>query len=185
MPFIKPVDSAAASFLTFHDPDTRYLLYLLFSPDFVVLLVIMDTIQIYALTAGGTLSIFVLVNLLCLLIPLITRVSIFVSKHFTYPYLRQHRTLGPWTRVLLRNDHENQVLGAPYPSPLIRYPECKRQWRIRSNHQFVGKTSFHSRSGSLRARPRSNERRLTGEESLPAAQRFRPLGRNDRDIMDL
>ncbi|OBT74032.1 hypothetical protein VF21_07829 [Pseudogymnoascus sp. 05NY08] len=58
----------------------------------------MDAIQIYAIAAGGTLCIFAFVNLLPLLIPLVTCVSIFVSKHFRYPYiLHRHRILGPWT----------------------------------------------------------------------------------------
>ncbi|ELR08502.1 hypothetical protein GMDG_00566 [Pseudogymnoascus destructans 20631-21] len=60
----------------------------------------MDAIQIYSIAAGGTLCIFALVNLLPLLIPLVTRVSNFVSKHFRYPYiLHRHRILGPWTRA--------------------------------------------------------------------------------------
>ncbi|OAF59117.1 hypothetical protein VC83_04114 [Pseudogymnoascus destructans] len=60
----------------------------------------MDAIQIYAIAAVGTLCIFAFVNLLPLLIPLVTRVSIFVSKHFRYPYiLHRHRILGPWTRA--------------------------------------------------------------------------------------
>jgi hypothetical protein len=60
----------------------------------------MDAIQIYAIAAGGTLCIFAFVNLLPLLIPLVTRVSNFVSKHFRYPYiLHRHRILGPWTRA--------------------------------------------------------------------------------------
>ncbi|KFZ02687.1 hypothetical protein V500_00025 [Pseudogymnoascus sp. VKM F-4518 (FW-2643)] len=60
----------------------------------------MDAIQIYAIAAGGTLCIFAFVNLLPLLIPLVTRISNFVSKHFRYPYiLHRHRILGPWTRA--------------------------------------------------------------------------------------
>jgi hypothetical protein len=60
----------------------------------------MDTIQIYAIAAGGILSIFGLVNLLPSLIPLVTCISFFVSKHFTYPYLlHRHRILGPWSRA--------------------------------------------------------------------------------------
>ena len=60
----------------------------------------MDTVQIYAIAAGGTFSIFALVNLLPFLLPLFARISIFVSKHFTYPYLlHRHRLLGPWSRA--------------------------------------------------------------------------------------
>ncbi|KFY03642.1 hypothetical protein V490_00110 [Pseudogymnoascus sp. VKM F-3557] len=60
----------------------------------------MDAIQIYAIAAGGTLCIFAFVNLLPLLVPLVTHVSNFVSKHFRYPYiLHRHRILGPWTRA--------------------------------------------------------------------------------------
>ncbi|KAG9228392.1 hypothetical protein BJ875DRAFT_508528 [Amylocarpus encephaloides] len=59
-----------------------------------------DTIQIYTIAVGGTLCIFAFVNLLPLLIPLVTRVSNFVSKHFRYSYiLHRHRILGPWTRA--------------------------------------------------------------------------------------
>jgi ferric-chelate reductase len=60
----------------------------------------MDAIQIYAIAAGATLSIFAILHLLPSLIPLFTRVSLFVSKHFTYPYLlHRHRILGPWSRA--------------------------------------------------------------------------------------
>ncbi|ELR09836.1 hypothetical protein GMDG_04319 [Pseudogymnoascus destructans 20631-21] len=74
--------------------------YSLVSRDLFALPIVMDAIQIYAIAAGGTLCIFAFVNLLPLLIPLVTRVSIFVSKHFRYPYiLHRHRILGPWTRA--------------------------------------------------------------------------------------
>ncbi|KFY32042.1 hypothetical protein V493_00580 [Pseudogymnoascus sp. VKM F-4281 (FW-2241)] len=72
----------------------------LVSREIFALPIIMDAIQIYAIAAGVTLCIFAFVNFLPLLIPLVTRVSIFVSKHFRYPYiLHRHQYLGPWTRA--------------------------------------------------------------------------------------
>ena len=72
-------------------------LYSLFSRDLFALPIIMDTIQIYAIAAGGTLSIFALINLLPILVPLVTRIS-FLAKHLKYPYLlHRHRILGPWS----------------------------------------------------------------------------------------
>ena len=60
----------------------------------------MDAIQIYAIAAGGTFSVFALVHLLTHVIPLLTRVSLFLSKHLTYPYLiHRHQVLGPWSRA--------------------------------------------------------------------------------------
>jgi hypothetical protein len=60
----------------------------------------MDTIQIYAIAAGGTISIFALVNLIHNFIPLVTRISLFLAKHLKYPYLlHRHRILGPWSRA--------------------------------------------------------------------------------------
>lgn len=47
----------------------------------------MGTIQIYVIVAGGTFSVFVLFHLLPYVILLLTRVTLFVSKHLTYPYL--------------------------------------------------------------------------------------------------
>ena len=53
----------------------------------------------YAVAAGGTLSIFVLLNLLPYLAPLWKHISLFTSKHLTYPYvLHRHRLIGPWSR---------------------------------------------------------------------------------------
>ena len=72
----------------------RAIQHSLVSRDLFALPIIMDSIQIYAIAAGGTLCIFAFVNLLPLVIPLITRVSIFISKHFRYPYiLHRHRIL--------------------------------------------------------------------------------------------
>jgi hypothetical protein len=61
---------------------------------------VMNLIQIYAVAAGGIFSLFALVRLLPSVIPFSTRVSWFVSKHLTYPYLlHRHQILGPWTRA--------------------------------------------------------------------------------------
>lgn len=60
----------------------------------------MNPIQICAVAAGGTFSLLVLVHILPYLVPFCTRVSLFLSKHFTYPYiLHRHQILGPWTRA--------------------------------------------------------------------------------------
>jgi hypothetical protein len=60
----------------------------------------MNPIQIYAVAAGGTFSLLVLVHLVPYLIPFCTRVSFYASKHLTYPYLlHRHQILGPWTRA--------------------------------------------------------------------------------------
>lgn len=60
----------------------------------------MNPIQIYAVAAGGIFSLLALVHLLPSLVPFFTRVSFFVSKYFTYPYvLHRHQILGPWTRA--------------------------------------------------------------------------------------
>lgn len=92
--YLAPSPLLAPSTLSPHPP------YSLFSRDLFALPIIMDTIQIYTIAAGGTLSLFALVNLLPLLIPLATRISLFVLKHFTYPYLlHRHRILGPWSRA--------------------------------------------------------------------------------------
>ena len=60
----------------------------------------MDIIQIYAIAAGGTFFIFVLINLLPYLAPLWKHISLFTSKHLTYPYiLHRHRLIGPCSRL--------------------------------------------------------------------------------------
>jgi hypothetical protein len=60
----------------------------------------MNPIQIYAVAAGGSFSLLVLVHILPYLIPFCTRVFFYVSKHLTDPYLlRRHQILGPWTRA--------------------------------------------------------------------------------------
>ena len=62
----------------------------------------MDILTIYAITAGG---IFISFFLLSLIRILISReewagAAVFVSRHFTYPYLiNRHQLLGPWTRA--------------------------------------------------------------------------------------
>jgi ferric-chelate reductase len=59
----------------------------------------MDTADIYAIAAGGILVFLILARVLLYLSRLTTVVSVFVSKHFTYPYLiNRHRLFGPWTR---------------------------------------------------------------------------------------
>ncbi|PGG99692.1 hypothetical protein AJ80_09306 [Polytolypa hystricis UAMH7299] len=58
----------------------------------------METTDFYAIAAGGIVVSLILVRVLSYLSHLTTAVSVFVSKHLTYPYLiRRHRLLGPWT----------------------------------------------------------------------------------------
>jgi hypothetical protein len=58
----------------------------------------MDITQKYATAAGGVFFIFTLVNLLPHITPLMGHISLFTSKHLTYPYLiYRHRFLGPWS----------------------------------------------------------------------------------------
>jgi hypothetical protein len=60
----------------------------------------MDLIYIYAIAAGGTFFVAALVHLLPYISPLVTYVSVSISKHLTYPYLiERHRIVGPWTRA--------------------------------------------------------------------------------------
>src|SRR5258705_6552614 len=58
----------------------------------------MDITQIYAAAIGGVFFIPMLFNLLPHITPLIVHLSLFTSKHLTYPYLiRRHQFLGPWS----------------------------------------------------------------------------------------
>lgn len=60
----------------------------------------MDITQVYAVAAGGILFVFVLINLLPYLASLWKHISLFTSKHLTYPYLlHRHRFIGPWSRA--------------------------------------------------------------------------------------
>lgn len=60
----------------------------------------MDVIQVYAIAAGGTISIFVLINLLPYLASLWKYISLFTLKHLTYLYLlHRYRFIGPWSRA--------------------------------------------------------------------------------------
>ena len=60
----------------------------------------MDVIQVYAVAAGGTIFIFILINLLPYLASLWKHISLFTLKHLTYPYLlHRHRFIGPWSRA--------------------------------------------------------------------------------------
>ena len=57
----------------------------------------MDIPQIYATAAGGFFLVFILVNFLSRTVR--ERITLFSSKHLTYPYfIHRHRLLGPWTR---------------------------------------------------------------------------------------
>ena len=57
----------------------------------------MDVTQIYATAAGGFFLAFIVVNVLSRSVR--EWISLFTSKHLTYPYfLRRHRLLGPWSR---------------------------------------------------------------------------------------
>jgi len=57
----------------------------------------MDIPQIYTTAAGGFFLVFILVNFLSRTIR--DRISLFTSKHLTYPYFfHRYRLLGPWTR---------------------------------------------------------------------------------------
>jgi hypothetical protein len=57
----------------------------------------MDITQAYALAAGGTFSILLLINLLPYIKPSVTH---FTSKHLTYLcLLHRHRLSGPWSRA--------------------------------------------------------------------------------------
>ncbi|KAH8800658.1 hypothetical protein F5884DRAFT_531684 [Xylogone sp. PMI_703] len=55
----------------------------------------MNLIEIYAVAAGGTFSLFALVHFLPLVSPFFTRASILVLKHLTYP--SPSSTPDPWT----------------------------------------------------------------------------------------
>jgi len=57
----------------------------------------MDVPQIYATAAGGFSLVLILVNFLS---PTVReRITLFTSKHLTYPYfVHRHRLIGPWTR---------------------------------------------------------------------------------------
>lgn len=60
----------------------------------------MDIIQTYAVAAGGILFALFLINLLPYLASLWKHISLFTSKHLTYPYLlHRHRLIGPWSRA--------------------------------------------------------------------------------------
>lgn len=60
----------------------------------------MEITTIYAIAAGGIVSVFIFIRCLYLLAPLQSTVSVFVSRHLTYPYcLGRHRFAGPWTRA--------------------------------------------------------------------------------------
>ena len=62
----------------------------------------MDILAIYAITAGGIFISFFLLSLIRVLTSLKewAGAAVFVSRHFTYPYLiNRHRLLGPWTRA--------------------------------------------------------------------------------------
>lgn len=60
----------------------------------------MDITQVYAVAAGGIVFAFVLINLLPYLASLLKHISLFTSKHLTYPYLlHRYRFLEPWSRA--------------------------------------------------------------------------------------
>ena len=58
----------------------------------------MDITQKYAAAAGGVFFMFIVINLLPHITPLIRHISLLTSKYLTYPYLiHRHRFLGPWS----------------------------------------------------------------------------------------
>ena len=60
----------------------------------------MGIIQVYAVAAGGILLVFFLINLLPYFASLWKHISLFTSKHLTYPYLlHRHRFIGPGSRA--------------------------------------------------------------------------------------
>lgn len=60
----------------------------------------MELTTIYAIATGGLYSIFILLRALRYFTPLISTISILISKHLTYPYfLDRHISIGPWTRA--------------------------------------------------------------------------------------
>lgn len=60
----------------------------------------MDFVTIYAIAAGGILRTLFLVRIASSLISLSNAISMFISKHLTYPYiLNRHQLFGPWTRA--------------------------------------------------------------------------------------
>lgn len=58
----------------------------------------MDIVQGYAIAAGGAFSIVALFHLIPYILPVVTHVSLSISKHLTYRYVvSRHWILGPWT----------------------------------------------------------------------------------------
>jgi len=58
----------------------------------------MDITQKYAAAAGSVFFIFILVNLLPHITPLIGHVSLLASKYLTYPHpIHRYSFLGPWS----------------------------------------------------------------------------------------
>lgn len=59
----------------------------------------METPDIYAIAVGGIFASLILIRLLSYLSHFTNTVSVFISKHLTYPYLtHRHHLFGPWTR---------------------------------------------------------------------------------------
>jgi hypothetical protein len=59
-----------------------------------------------------------------------------VEMHFRMT-VKGQKSLARVVLLLLPNDHENEILGTPYPSRLASYMDCKIQRRLGSN-QSVG-----------------------------------------------
>lgn len=59
----------------------------------------MEATEIYAIAAGGIFVLLILVKVLLCFSHLTTTISVFISRHLTYPYLiNRHCLFGPWTR---------------------------------------------------------------------------------------
>lgn len=60
----------------------------------------MDILAIYAITAGGIFASLFLLRVLTSMAEWADPVTVFISQHFTYPFLiNRHQFLGPWTRA--------------------------------------------------------------------------------------
>jgi len=60
----------------------------------------MDTTTFYAIAAGGTITVLLIVRFVAYLAKLLTPCSTWLHKHVLLPLIvRRHRFLGPWTRA--------------------------------------------------------------------------------------
>ena len=60
----------------------------------------MDTVQFYAIAAGGCIALVLIIRFVAHLAKLLTSCSTWLHKHVLFPMIvRRHRFLGPWTRA--------------------------------------------------------------------------------------